>query len=115
MLHLRALLRYKPAAIAQRPVILASGAVEMDVARRLVTLDGIPLILTKAEFRILAILMERRGHVQNRAVLAQNLWGDAARNLRALDAHVTRLRRKLGGYRRQLRTLRGLGYKWQAD
>ena len=83
---------------------------------RLVTLGGAPLILTATEFKLLEILLRRRGRVQSRDRLLQDVWGyDNPIDSRTVDTHMRRLREKLGDTARFLETVRGVGYRCLAD
>ncbi|MES2310600.1 MAG: winged helix-turn-helix domain-containing protein, partial [Verrucomicrobiota bacterium] len=74
---------------------------------------GKPLELTATEFNLLALLMQRRGRVQNRDRLLNDVWGyETAIDTRTVDTHVRRLRAKLGKHADYLETIRGVGYKF---
>ena len=69
--------------------------------------------LTALELRLLCTLYDRRGRVQSRAVLLDEVWrmsGDV--NTRTVDTHVKRLREKLGLAAKYLDTVRGVGYRF---
>lgn len=74
--------------------------------------DGTPLRLTRREFELLRHLAERHGQPVSRAQLMAQVWRDPQVSARTVDTHVRRLRAKLGGYARALRTVRGSGYRW---
>jgi two-component system phosphate regulon response regulator PhoB len=96
--------------------MLRLGSLEIDVPRHLVTLGGAPLVLTATEFKLLEILLRRRGRVQSRDRLLQDVWGyDNPIDSRTVDTHMRRLREKLGDTARFLETVRGVGYRCLAD
>ena len=96
--------------------MLRLGNLEIDVPRHHVTLGGAPLILTATEFKLLEILLRRRGRVQSRDRLLQDVWGyDNPIDSRTVDTHMRRLREKLGDTARFLETVRGVGYRCLAD
>ncbi len=93
--------------------VLRSGGLQIDIGRHTVELDGQPLTLTLMEFKLLSLLMKRKGQAQSREVLLSDVWDvDKEINTRTIDTHVTRLREKLGDYGRRILTVRGLGYKF---
>jgi two-component system phosphate regulon response regulator PhoB len=68
--------------------------------------------LTATEFRLLKLLMERRGRVQTRSRLLSDVWGYAEDvDSRTVDTHIRRLRRKLGGEAERVETVIGVGYR----
>lgn len=92
---------------------LESNGIEIDIARHTATLDGRQLVLTLMEFKLLTLLMKRKGKAQTREVLLNDVWDvDKSINTRTIDTHVTRLREKLGDTGRLIKTVRGLGYKF---
>jgi two-component system phosphate regulon response regulator PhoB len=91
---------------------LAIGQLMLDHGRHEVTVKGAPVELTATEFRLLALLMERRGRVQARDRLLNDVWGyETAIDTRTVDTHVRRLREKLGELAHYVETVRGVGYR----
>ena len=92
-------------------LIIQQGPLCVDKVNQNATLDGAPLELTLAEFKIHAYLMEHPGKVQDRYELQQNILGysDTTQS-RALDTHIKRLRQKLGEHADCIATERGVGY-----
>ena len=88
------------------------GPLDIDTERHRVTVDEQDVELTTIEFKLLRTLAERRGRVQTREGLLQDVWGyHYAGDTRTVDTHITRLRNKLGSAGTLIRTLRGFGYK----
>jgi DNA-binding response OmpR family regulator len=91
------------------------GALRLDVSRYTATIDGAPLRLTVSEFRLVQLLASRPGRVFTRDELVTHLWrSDFAGDRRAIDVHISNLRRKLEADARRPRrllTVRGIGYK----
>lgn len=91
------------------------GELELDVARHAATLDGKPLTLTRSEFRLVTLLASEPGRVFTREELVQQLWDtDFVGDRRAIDVHMSNLRRKLEDEPRnprRLQTVRGVGYR----
>ena len=79
-------------------------------------ISGKPLVLTATEFKLLELLARRRGRVQTRDRLLQDVWGyDNPIESRTVDTPMRRLREKLGETARFLETIRGVGYRFLAQ
>lgn len=91
------------------PFLVDVGAVRVEV-------NGRDLELTPTEFKLLQVLMERRGRVQSRRKLLESVW-DVTANIatRTVDMHVQRLRTKLGQEGEWIETVRGFGYRFRGD
>ena len=86
--------------------------IELDVSKYEVKIMGQPIDLTPTEFKLLQILMERKGRVQSRDRLLQDVWGyDQLIDTRTVDTHVRRLREKMGEAADYVTTVRGVGYR----
>ena len=73
------------------------------------------LDLTITEFKLLSLMLERRGRTQSRETLLREVWGYAASiDTRTVDTHMRRLREKLGHYSERMETIRGEGYRFNA-
>lgn len=91
---------------------LKIGDLLLDHARHEVTMKGEMIVLTATEFKLLAILMERRGRVQSRDRLLNDVWGyESVIDTRTVDTHIRRLREKLGEAFDYIETIRGVGYR----
>ena len=92
--------------------VLTIGELVLDIARHGVTVAGEAVELTATEFKLLALLMDRRGRVQGRDRLLNDVWGyESAIDTRTVDTHVRRLREKLGPVAFYIETIRGVGYR----
>ena len=92
--------------------VLETGGIALDVAAHSLTVRGKDVPLTATEFRLLHLLMDRRGRVQTRGKLLSDAWGYAEDvDSRTVDTHVRRLRRKLGPEAQRLETVIGVGYR----
>jgi DNA-binding response OmpR family regulator len=102
---------------ADEPVSqLRFGELEVDVPRHTVTVAGNAIALTATEFKLLEILARRRGRVQSRERLLQDVWGyDNPIDSRTVDTHMRRLREKIGDAARFLETIRGVGYRFVSE
>lgn len=89
------------------------GDLEIDVPRHHVSVAGNNIALTATEFRLLELLARRRGRVQTRERLLQDVWGyENPIDSRTVDTHMRRLREKIGDAARYLETIRGVGYRF---
>ncbi len=88
------------------------GALTIDRSAHRVSVAGLAVELTPTEYKLLMLLMERKGRVQARSHLLQTVW-DAAPDIqtRTVDMHVQRLRAKLGAAGDLIETVRGFGYR----
>lgn len=88
------------------------GSVVLDASLHLVTVGGEEVQLTATEFRLLYILMQRKGRVQSREHLLVNVWNyDSDIETRTVDTHVRRVREKLKSASAMIETVRGVGYR----
>jgi two-component system, OmpR family, phosphate regulon response regulator PhoB len=92
--------------------VLRIDSLEIDRDSHRITVAGKDVELTPLEFKLLLLLAERRGRVQDRARLLESVW-DAAPDIqtRTVDMHVQRLRTKLGSAGELVETVRGFGYR----
>ncbi len=112
MLRVQAVLRRRGGATSNPPEETSFGALRIDRDGYRVWVDGEETTLTALEFRLLVLLVERRGRVQTREGLLSDVWGiDADVTTRTVDTHVKRLRQKLGAAGAYIETLRGVGYR----
>lgn len=92
--------------------MLALGDIQIDRARHEVLIRGKPVEFTATEFKLLALLIERRGRVQGRDTLLNDVWGyESIIDTRTVDTHIRRLREKLGKAADCIETIRGFGYR----
>ena len=98
----------------EAPERLHAGPITVDRAGHRVLADGVEVDITALEFRILALLVERRGRVQTRDRLLADVWSDDEDvSERAIDTHIKRIREKLGGAAAWIETVRGVGYRFR--
>ena len=90
------------------------NGVIIDISRKRVLLDGEAAGLTYKEFELLQYLVLREGRTIDRHELIESLWDadDEAPSERTIDVHVRRLRSKLAHYQDIVRTVRGIGYRF---
>lgn len=88
------------------------GSVILDENRHKVIVKNKEITLTATEFRLLQLLMKRKGRVQSRENLLINVWDyDTEIETRTIDTHIRRLREKLGSQASIVETIRGVGYR----
>jgi DNA-binding response OmpR family regulator len=114
--RVRALLRRSAAAAdAGMSEQLGVGGLMVDLARRVVEMDGEPVELTYVEFEILRTLAAHPGRVYSRKALLEAMWGGADyRDPRTIDVHIRHLREKLerdAHHPELILTVRGVGYR----
>jgi DNA-binding response OmpR family regulator len=101
-----------PAATA----VVGDGGLELDLARRRLSVEGAEVALTNTEFDVLSVLARASGTVVTRRQLLERVWGaDHVGDDHVIDVHVGNLRRKLGDdpdRPRWIETVRGIGYRF---
>ena len=89
------------------------GSWEIEFDAYVVRYEGQEIRLTRKEFELLRHLVERPGRVLTRERLLERVWGwDTEIDVRSIDAHIRRLRVKLGSARSHVETVVGLGYRF---
>ena len=92
--------------------LLTLGGIVLDRSRLQVSISGKPVDFTATELKLLTLLMERRGRVQSREVLLNDVWGyESVIDTRTVDTHIRRVREKLGVSADCIETVRGFGYR----
>jgi DNA-binding response OmpR family regulator len=92
------------------------GDLALDIPRHEARVKAKLIDLTATEFRLLTVLVKRRGRVQTREQLLRDVWEyDTLIDTRTVDTHMRRLREKLGVAARYLDTVRGVGYRFLAE
>jgi two-component system phosphate regulon response regulator PhoB len=97
ILRIQSIFRRIPDGSAKEPRRLQVGQIVLDADHHAVTVRGQATDLTATEFKLLRLLMERRGRVQTREHLLINVWNyETEIETRTVDTHIRRLREKLG-------------------
>ncbi len=100
-------------AAGEEPDVHKFGELTIDTPRHLVSWRGKRIDLTATEFKLLALLAQRRGRVQSREQLLRDVWEyNNLIDTRTVDTHMRRLREKLGPAGKFLDTVRGVGYRF---
>jgi DNA-binding response OmpR family regulator len=119
--RIRAVLRRSPDAAPEAPAAgagreIRAGGLTVDIAQRLVLLDGLEVALTRREFDLLALLASNAGTVLTRERLIDEVWDtNWFGSTKTLDVHISTLRKKLGDDAvdsRYLHTVRGVGFRF---
>jgi DNA-binding response OmpR family regulator len=111
VLRVRSILR-RSAVQQEISDLLRLGAIQVDRSRHEVRIKGRVIEFTATEFKLLTMLMERRGRVQSRETLLNEVWGyESLIDTRTVDTHIRRLREKLGKSSDHIETIRGFGYR----
>lgn len=96
--------------------ILKNGNLSLDFEKCRVFVRRKRIDLTATEYNLLAYFLQNRGRTLSRKRLLRKVWGSSYRGTtRTVDTHIQRLRRKLGRAARRIRTVRGMGYRLEAE
>jgi two-component system phosphate regulon response regulator PhoB len=115
LLRIRAILRRAEPTAPDSAGEISFGRLRIDPQAFRAWIDEDEVTLTALEFKLLATLLARRGRVQTREQLLQDVWGiQASVTTRTVDTHVKRLRQKLGPAAAYIETLRGVGYRFSS-
>lgn len=107
MSRIRALLR------RNNTTVIQSSDLVVDTSNMTIKKDGDIIFVTKTEFQILSTLIRNNGIIVTRANLLQNIWDNAGDFIddNTLSVHISRLREKIGA--EHIKTIRGVGYRWE--
>ncbi|TVR02944.1 MAG: response regulator [Deltaproteobacteria bacterium] len=116
VLRVKAMLKRMARPSVEEPAkdaVLHFGDIKVDQGRHRVWVGEEEVQLTALEFRLLSTFIRRRGRVQSRERLLDDVWGiDVEVTTRTVDTHVKRLREKLLGAGQYIETVRGVGYRF---
>lgn len=112
--RVRAVLRRTSPGREESPISI--GGITLDPSTHTVTANGRAVTLTLKEFDLLRALMEKPGTVFTRDRLLSEVWGtDYDGETRTVDVHIRTLRQKLGEAGSMIGTVRGVGYRLEAE
>ena len=95
---------------------ISAGGIVVDKAAHTVMSDGSPVDLSFKEFELLTYFMENQGIALSREKILNNVWNyDYFGDARTIDTHVKKLRSKLGDKGEYLKTIWGMGYKFEVE
>jgi DNA-binding response OmpR family regulator len=110
-----AILRRSGAGQTESDTIEAGGIV-IDKMAHMVTVDGNPIDLSVKEFELLTYLLENQGIALSREKILNHVWNyDYFGDARTIDTHVKKLRAKIGEKGNYIKTIWGLGYKFEIE
>ena len=96
--------------------VLEIAGIRLDKDAHEVTVDGQPVDLSNKEFDLLNYFMENQGMALSREKILNNVWNyDYFGDARTIDTHVKKLRSKLGPKGDNIKTIWGMGYKWNSN
>ena len=95
---------------------ISLGGIVIDKKAHMVTIDGTPVELSVKEFELLSYFMENRGVALSREKILNNVWNyDYYGDARTIDTHVKKLRSKMGAKGEYIKTIWGMGYKFEPE
>ena len=90
------------------------GGIQIDKEGRTVTVDGKPVELSLREYELLVYLVQNENIALSRDKILNNVWNyDYYGDSRTIDSHVKKIRHKLGKKGKYIKTIRGIGYKFE--
>lgn len=100
--------------MAQEGTVLAMGEIAIDKAAHMVTVDGERIDLSYKEFELLTYFLENAGIALSREKILNSVWNyDYFGDARTIDTHVKKLRAKIGAKGEYIKTIWGMGYKFE--
>lgn len=98
------------------PQILTAGAITIDQSAHIVTIDGKQVDLSYKEFELLTYFIENAGIALSREKILNSVWNyDYFGDARTIDTHVKKLRSKMGTHGDYIKTIWGMGYKFEVS
>ena len=96
--------------------VLSAGDIVIDKTAHIVTIEGEPIDLSYKEFELLTYFVENKGIALSREVILNHVWNyDYFGDARTIDTHVKKLRSKMGKQGEYIKTIWGMGYKFEVD
>lgn len=96
--------------------VISAGGIVIDKAAHLATVDGKPMELSFKEFELLTYFLENQGIALSREKILNSVWNyDYFGDARTIDTHVKKLRSKMGDKGEYIKTVWGMGYKFEID
>ena len=96
--------------------VLTAGRIKVDKMAHIVSIDGEQVELSYKEFELLTYFMENEGIALSREVILNHVWNyDYFGDARTIDTHVKKLRSKLGKQGNYIKTIWGMGYKFEVE
>ena len=96
--------------------VLSAGGIVIDKAAHLATVDEKPMDLSFKEFELLTYFLENQGIALSREKILNSVWNyDYFGDARTIDTHVKKLRSKMGDKGEYIKTVWGMGYKFEVE
>ena len=96
--------------------VMDAGGIEIDKSAQMVKIDGKEIDLSFKEFELLTYFVENQGIALSREKILNNVWNyDYFGDARTIDTHVKKLRNKLGDKGNYIKTIWGMGYKFEVE
>lgn len=95
--------------------LISYRGLQMNLDRKTVTIDSMPISLTRTEFDLLSLLLSNRGQVLSRQQLMDTVWAGVIVTDRTVNVNITRLRKKLGHYAHNIVSRQGFGYVFEQN
>ena len=96
--------------------LIDAGVIVIDKAAHLVKIDDVPIDLSVKEFELLTYFVENQKMALSREKILNNVWDyDYFGDARTIDTHVKKLRSKLGEKGNYIKTIWGMGYKFEVE
>ena len=96
--------------------VMDAGGIEIDKSAHMVKIDGKEIDLSFKEFELLTYFVENQGIALSREKILNNVWNyDYFGDARTIDTHVKKLRNKLGEKGNYIKTIWGMGYKFEVE
>ena len=115
LVRVRAVIRRTADPATTQANVLRYQGIEMNLDKKIVTIEGTDVPFTKTEFELLHLLLEERGRVFSRQELIDRVWPKDVLVLdRTVDVNITRLRKKIGPFAKCIVTRLGFGYYFDA-
>lgn len=117
MARVKAVLRRTAVApVAPDNAVISYNNLKINLHKKKVQINEEEITLTKKEFEILKLLLEHKGHVFSREDILSKVWSDEVYVLdRTIDVNITRLRKKIGEYGKNIVTRLGYGYCFETN
>ena len=96
--------------------VISCGGIVIDKAAHIASVDGVPMELSFKEFELLTYFLENEGIALSREKILNSVWNyDYFGDARTIDTHVKKLRSKMGNKGEYIKTVWGMGYKFEVE
>lgn len=96
--------------------VISCGGIVIDKAAHIASVDGVPMELSFKEFELLTYFLENEGIALSREKILNSVWNyDYFGDARTIDTHVKKLRSKIGAKGEYIKTIWGMGYKFEVS